>query len=170
MKYFFIFIYYLVGKHLPNSNFPSGEIFSGIRYFFAKEFLKYLGQNVTLESGIFFGDGRDVEIGNNSQINENCWIRNCRIGKDVMIAPYCMILNYGHNTEDINTPMINQGVKYYPQTIIEDNVWVGARATILPGITIGTGSIIGAGSVVTKNVEPYSVVAGNPAKFIKSRK
>ncbi len=145
-------------------------MFSVIRKLFAMGFLEHMGSNITLESNVFFGDGRDIEIGNNSQINEDCWIRNCKIGKDVMVAPFVTILNYGHNIEDVDTPMINQGVKYYSQTIIEDNVWVGARAIILPGIKIGTGSVIGAGSVVTKDVEAYSIVAGNPAKFIKSRK
>ncbi|CAF3728302.1 unnamed protein product [Rotaria sp. Silwood1] len=129
-----------------------------------------MDKNVTLESNIFFGDGRDIEIGNNTQINEDCWIRNCNIGSNVMIAPFVMILNYGHNIEDINIPMIQQGVRSFDQTIVEDNVWIGARALILPGLRIGTGSVIAAGSVVTKNVEAYSIVAGNPAKIIKQRK
>lgn len=170
MKTIFAFLYYSIGKHLPNSNFPLGKLFLGLRVFFAKGFLKFTGSKVTLEGNIFFGDGRDIEIGNNSQINEECWIRNCKIGNNVMIAPYVMILNYGHKMDDVNIPMIQQGVKYYPQTIIEDDVWIGARTIILPGIKIGTGAVIGAGSVVTKNVETYSVVAGNPAKLIRTRK
>lgn len=170
MKTIFAFLYYSIGKHLPNSNFPLGKLFSGLRVFFAKGFLKFIGSNVTLEGNVFLGDGRDIEIGNNSHINEECWIRNCKIGNNVMIAPYVMILNYGHNIDDVNIPMIQQGVKYYPQTVIEDDVWIGSRAIILPGIKIGTGVVIGAGSVVTKDVETYSVVAGNPANLIRSRK
>ncbi len=170
MKILFRFLYYFIGRHLPNSNFPMGKLFAGVRSFLLAGFLKQSGKNITVESNIFFGDGRDIEIGNNSQINEECWIRNCKIGSDVMIAPYVMILNYGHNINDVNTPMIKQGVKLYPQTIIENNVWIGARVVILPGVKIGTGSVIGAGSIVTKDVENYTVVAGNPAKFIKSRK
>lgn len=170
MKFIFRFLYYCVGKHLPNTNFPLGKLFSFIRLIFIRGFIKSAGRQVTLESNIFFGDGRDIEIGNNCQINEDCWIRNCKIGNDVMIAPFVMILNYGHNIEDTARPMIAQGVKYFPQTIIEDNVWIGARVLILPGVKICTGAVIGAGSVVTKNVEAYSVVAGNPAQFIKSRK
>ena len=53
--------------------------------------------------------------------------------------------------------------------VIEDDVWIGGRVTILPGVHIATGSIIGAGSVVTKNVEPYTIVGGNPAHFLKKR-
>ena len=170
MKSIFAFLYYSIGKHLPNSNFPLGKLFKGLRNFFSKGFLKALGNNVTLEGSIFFGDGRDIEIGNNSQINEECWIRNCKIGNNVMIAPYVMILNYGHNIDNADIPMIQQGVKFYSQTVIEDDVWIGARAIILPGIKIRKGSVIAAGSVVTKDIEEYSVVAGNPAKLIRTRK
>ncbi|MBN8569583.1 MAG: acyltransferase [Ignavibacteria bacterium] len=170
MKSIFAFLYYLIGKHLPNSNFPFGKLFNAVRVFLAKGFIRYTGSKVTLESNIFFGDGRDIEIGNNLQINEECWIRNCKIGNDVMIAPYVMILNYGHNIDNVNIPMIQQGVKFYEQTIIEDDVWIGARAVILPGVKIGKGSVVAAGSVVTKNVEAYTIVAGNPAKLIRSRK
>jgi maltose O-acetyltransferase len=170
MKAIFRFLYYVIGKHLPNSNFPLGRVYSGIRGFFCKGFLNQFGSNITLEGNIFFGDGRDIEIGNNSQINEECWIRNSKIGKDVMIGPYSMILNYGHNIDDVNIPMIDQGVKFYQQTIIEDNVWIGARAVILPGVKICSGAVVGAGSVVTKDVDAYTIVAGNPAKFIRSRK
>ncbi|CAF3424294.1 unnamed protein product [Rotaria sp. Silwood2] len=170
MKSIYAFLYYSIGKHLPNSNFPMGKFFTALRIFFAKGFLKTIGNNVTLEGNVFFGDGRDIEIGKNSQINEECWIRNCKIGNNVMIAPYVMILNYGHNFEDIIMPMIQQGVKYYNQTVIEEDVWIGARSLLLPGVKIGRGSIIAAGTVVTKDVEPYSIVAGNPAKLIRSRK
>jgi maltose O-acetyltransferase len=170
VKSFFLFLYYSFGRHLPNSNFPLGKIFSAIRCFFVKEFIKSFGKNITLESGVFFGDGRDIEIGNNAQINEECWIRNCKIGDDVMIAPYVMILNYGHNIDDTSVPMISQGVKYYEATVIENDVWIGARAVILPGVKIGRGSVIGAGSVVTKDVDAFSIVGGNPAKLIRSRK
>lgn len=170
MKSFFLFLYYSLGRHLPNSNFPLGKLFSTARCFFVRGFVKSFGRNVTLESGVFFGDGRDIEIGNNTQINEECWIRNCKIGNDVMIAPHVMILNYGHKIEDTSVPMINQGVRFYEQTIIENDVWIGARAIILPGVKIGTGSVIGAGSVVTKDVEAFSIVGGNPAKLIRTRK
>ena len=66
--------------------------------------------------------------------------------------------------------MIEQGETFYPKTIIEDDVWIGARVLILPGRRIGKGSIIAAGSVITKDVAPYSIVGGNPAHLIKTRK
>ena len=67
-------------------------------------------------------------------------------------------------------PMYMQEESFYGKTIIEDDVWIGARSIILPGRKIGEGSIVAAGSVVTKDVEPFSIVGGNPAKLIKFRK
>ncbi|WP_442859821.1 DapH/DapD/GlmU-related protein [Anaerobutyricum hallii] len=66
--------------------------------------------------------------------------------------------------------MIKQGYTENKPVYIEDNVWIGRRVLIMPGVCIGTGSIVAAGAVVTKNVEPYSIVGGNPAKIIKYRK
>ena len=66
--------------------------------------------------------------------------------------------------------MWQQGFTEVDPIVIEDDVWIGARVIILKGVTIGKGSIIGAGSVVTKDVEPYSIVGGNPAKLIRKRK
>lgn len=66
--------------------------------------------------------------------------------------------------------MDKQGWADEKPVVIEDDVWIGLRVTILPGVTIGKGSVIGASAVVTKSVPPYSVVAGNPAKIVKTRK
>ena len=66
--------------------------------------------------------------------------------------------------------MDHQGWSVEKPVIIEDDVWIGSRVTILPGVTIGEGSVIGASAVVAKSVPPYSVVVGNPAKIVKTRK
>jgi maltose O-acetyltransferase len=162
-------MYYTVVCRLPHSNYPFGKLFLRIRYYIIKGFLKHTGNNITIEPDIFFGNARDIEIGNNVQINEQCWIRNVKIGSEVMIAPQVMILNFGHKHHSIEIPMIQQGTQEYEQTIIEDDVWIGARAIILPGRRIGKGSIIAAGSVVVKDVKPYTIVGGNPAYFLKNR-
>jgi maltose O-acetyltransferase len=163
-------IYYLLAQYLPNSNVPGGKIFSAFRAFLLRSFGSRIGREITLESRVYFGRGRDIQIGSRVHINEECWIRNVSIGSNVMIAPRVMILISGHNTERTDVPMIDQGPRHYPQTIIEDDVWIGAQALILPGIRIGQGSIVGAGAVVTRDVEPYSVVGGNPARLIQRRK
>src|SRR5699024_4409224 len=91
------------------------------------------------------------------------------IGNGVMIGPYCLIYTCNHNTKDLSVPMFKQGMDVMKPVVIEDDVWIGGRVIILPGVHIGTGAIIGAGAVVTKDVPEYAIVAGNPAKIIRYR-
>lgn len=164
------FLYYVFAYHLPDSNVPGGKIFSNIRVFLLRRFVKKCGDRIVIESQVMVGNGRDIEIGDDVQINERTRLRNVKIGNFVMIAPEVMILNYGHQTVRTDIPMICQGVRFYPQTIVDSDVWVGARAIVMPGVHLQQGSIVAAGSVVTKDVAPHSVVGGNPAKLIKFRK
>ena len=111
------------------------------------------------------------ELGENSYISSFCVIgvnEKIIIGKDVMIADSVSLRDTDHMFDSIDIPMRHQGIKTAP-IIIEDNVWIGHGAVITKGVTIGTGSIIGANAVVTNNVPPHSVCAGVPAKVIKSR-
>ena len=115
-----------------------------------------------------------IIIGDECSLNEFCFLGvgdggNLVMGSYVRIGAGTCIstLIYNHDRTDI--PMYAQGVTNKDVTIEED-VWIGMNATILPGVKIGKGAIIGAGSVVTKDVEPYSVMAGNPAKLLRKRK
>jgi len=90
------------------------------------------------------------------------------IGKNVLIGPNVQIISYQHNYKNKNIEIKKQG-SIKAKITIEDDVWIGASSIIMAGVTIYKGSVIGAGSVVTKDVEPYSVVVGTPAKRIKSR-
>ncbi len=90
------------------------------------------------------------------------------IGNNVLIGPYA-IFNSGSHLYSSKSRLIDeQGHKYGPITV-EDDVWVGAHACILPGVTLAKGSVVAAGAVVTKSVTPYTVVAGVPAKVIGVR-
>lgn len=113
-----------------------------------------------------------ISLGDNSGIGENAWMLSdgITIGNDVMMGPDCMMFTSNHRTDNLDIPMWHQGFTEVKPIVIEDDVWIGARVIILQGVTIGRGSIIAAGSVVTKDVEPYSIVGGNPAKLIKKRK
>ena len=91
------------------------------------------------------------------------------MGKYVMIGKELLITGNDHKFNLSGTPMIFSGRPSPKVTVIEDDVWIGSRVIIMTGVIIGRGSIIGAGSVVTKNIEPYSVVAGVPARLIRSR-
>ncbi len=170
MKYILILVYYLIGYNLPSRYFPFGKSFSKFRALIVKLILKKnCGVNLEIEGKVLLGKFDDIRIGSNVQINENSRLRNVIIGDSVMIAPEVYILHSGHNFEKTDLHMRFQGEKYYQKTIIEDDVWIGARTIINAGKKIGKGAIIAAASVVTKDVEPYSIVGGNPAKLIKKR-
>ena len=109
----------------------------------------------------------DLFIGDNTRIGiGNTIIGPMTIGSNVNIGQHVLISGINHNYEDINLPISDQGIRT-SQVDIADNVWIGANAVILPGISIGTHAVVGAGSVVTKDVNPYTVVVGNPAHIIK---
>lgn len=91
-----------------------------------------------------------------------------RIGNNVRIAPHVMMIAANHVYRDPTVPICQQGLDPKP-IVIEDDVWIAGRVSILAGVTVGKGSVIAAGAVVTKDVPPYSVMAGVPAKRIKER-
>ena len=87
------------------------------------------------------------------------------IGKNVMMGPECLIYTRNHRFD--KTKLKYDGYTETRPVIIKDDVWIGARVIILPGVSIGRGSTVGAGAVVSKSVPEYSVVVGNPAKVVK---
>jgi acetyltransferase-like isoleucine patch superfamily enzyme len=115
---------------------------------------------------------KPIEIGENSQINPFTVIyggSSVIIGKDVMIAPHCMIAAGNHDYKQTEKPMRFAGNLTKGPIIIEDDVWIGANCTITDGVKIGKGAIIGANSLVNKDVQPYDIVGGVPAKKISNR-
>jgi len=154
---------------LPDIAFPFGRIFNGIRCFLLKRFLVYFGKGNEFDSQIYLGKGDDVEIGDHCQINTRCRLVNVKIGNFVMIAPDVVFIPELHRSDSLEIPMSKQGVLKFPQTIVENDVWIGYGAVIMPGIRIGKGAIIGARAVVTRDVSSYSVVAGVPARIIRMR-
>ncbi len=159
---------YKFAKNLPASDTKINFGGKALRRLCAKLVLPECGENVNIEHGAQFA--WDLCIGDNSGVGINSLISsNVKIGKDVMMGPDCMIFTSNHGMKDITVPMWKQHSSKPRPVTIGDDVWLGARVIILPGVTIGNGSVIGAGSVVTKDVESYSVVAGNPARKVSSR-
>lgn len=117
----------------------------------------YFPQNVKIGSNVFFNRG--VFITARDTVS---------IGNNVLIGPNAVINSGNHNYKNRNLCINRQGHSTAP-IIIEDDVWIGANCTILKGVKIGKGAVIGAGCVVTKDVSPYSVVVGNPLKVISYR-
>jgi maltose O-acetyltransferase len=128
----------------------------------------HISKNVTLSplQSITFGHNIYISKNVNITTNEKSKIS---IGNYVMIAHNVMIIGGNHNIERTDIPMMFQGEGKQGNIIIEDDVWIGAGAIILTGVTIGEGSVIGAGSIVTKSIPPYSIAVGNPAIVIKKR-
>jgi acetyltransferase-like isoleucine patch superfamily enzyme len=110
----------------------------------------------------------DICIGNYTRIGiGNTIIGPVIIGDKVNIGQNVLISGLNHSYEDIDIPIADQGVLVKPITIADD-VWIGGNAVILAGINIGRHVVVGAGSVVTRDIPPYSVVVGNPAKVVKA--
>lgn len=139
-----------------------------VRYEFYKRTLRACGHNVFILFGTVFYYP-EVSIGDNVVIGMYSTIHHCDFGNDVMVAEACHFLSgsayHGFSRTDI--PMTQQQGKM-KRIRVGDDVWIGTNATIMDDV--GKGSIVGAGSVVTKKVEPYSIVAGNPAKVLEKRR
>lgn len=162
-------MYYCFARHIPD--LPFEKVAVPIRRVLAKQILDECGDNIKIMQGVYFSDGSGIKLGNNSGYGQNSYIyKHTHIGKDVMMGKDVKIITHNHEFHNLNIPMNRQNYMDYSPVIIEDDIWIGFRVIILPGVRIGQGAIIAAGAVVTKDVEPYSIVGGVPAKFLKSRK
>lgn len=162
--------YRLIGMRLPHSFWPGGKLFSCIRAFCLIGMGCKIGKFCEIEPHFDVGFRPVLSIGNNCQINQGAQIKTAKIGNDVMIAPGVIFLDRKHIVERTEISMIKQGQSERMLTIVGSDVWIGQNAILMPGIRVGKGSIIGAGSVVTKDVPDLAVVAGVPAKLLKMRK
>ncbi len=137
-----------------------------------------LGRNVNIDTPFYCDYGRHISIGNNVIINMNCTFVDCNrieIGNNVLIASNVQIYTATHPVETYERLVEdwneNQGIPYFRTYAlpvkIENNVWIGGGVIILPGVTIGKNSVIGAGSLVTRSIPENSVAFGNPCKVIR---
>lgn len=145
------------------SRFPSRRVRRMLLVAWAGNF----GRGTSIQMGCRFLNGRKVFFGNHNVINFGCLFDGrhfpIHVGDNVSIGPEATILTLGH---DPRSPLFED--KGGPVTI-GDRAWIGYRAVILPGVEIGEGAVVGAGAVVTRNVPPYTIVAGNPAVKIGDR-
>lgn len=134
---------------------------------------KHIGENVIIEDSNEFVDAENIEIGNNVYIGFGSFFvatGGIKIGNGTIIAHKIEIMTRNHNYDSPNLQAIPYDGTYILKSVcIGENVWIGAHVLILPGVNIGEGAVIAAGSVVTKDVPPYAIVGGNPANIVKYR-
>ncbi|MBS3150013.1 acyltransferase [Candidatus Woesearchaeota archaeon] len=132
--------------------------------------LKSVGTNVRISQPTNISHPEKIIIGSNVYLGPDCFISaegGLTIGSNCSLSGGLLIYTWNH---DYNKEILPFGKeKVHKPVIIKDNVWIGSRVSIVPGVTIGEGSIIGLGSVVTKDVLDLAIIGGNPAKVIKFR-
>lgn len=142
-----------------------------LRYILLKTIAEECGENVSIFQNCYILNPRKLKIGSNVSIHPLCYIDasgGISIGNDVSIAHNVTIMSSTHMYDEYNSNIKDQTVILKP-THISNNVWVGAKSIVLAGRTIDSGSIIGAASVVTKDIIADTINAGNPSSIIKSR-
>lgn len=163
-KRVFMTLYRIFAKRLP----PYKSYAKMIRLFFVRRVLNNPPKHFTVEHKADFE--YDLKIGENSGIGIRSVIPSMvTIGDNVMMGPDCHIFTASHEYSRTDIPMIQQGYSERKPVIIGNDVWIGIRTVIMPGVHIGNGAIIAAGAVVTKDVPDYAVVGGVPAKVIRFR-
>ena len=167
-KIIYYVLYRMIAKHIP------GDI--GYLRKYSYDFRKILCRPLFRDCGEIFGIGQGVDFGNGANVimkycanlGPGCQISGnglTTIGQHVMMGYHCMIITQNHKYLAEGYDGVEIG-----NVVIDDYAWLGHRVIILPGVRIGKHAIVGAGSVVTKDVPDYAIVAGNPARIIKMRK
>ncbi|MEO7020963.1 MAG: acyltransferase [Ktedonobacteraceae bacterium] len=151
-------------SHIPSYTFRRAWYRRVLGWRIGSDVFILMGQFVQMAGAR--SSGQKVSIGNGTVINQGCLLYTTGglvIGEHVSISAGTWLVTGSH---DINDPLFSV---FYKPIIIGDNVWIGMRATILPGVTIGEGAIIMAGAMVTRDVPPYAIAGGVPAKVVKQR-
>lgn len=163
-------LYYCFASLLPGPGLPLGGLAQWLRNLCARNMMAYCGQGVRIGVRASFGNGSRIRVGNNSAISDRTWILGeVTIGENVMMAPEVVILTYNHGFDRLDIPMIQQGVTEIKPVVIGNDVWIGARVMIMPGVRIGDHAILAAGAIITRDVPEWAIMGGNPAKVIRFR-
>ncbi|WP_214846262.1 acyltransferase [Exiguobacterium sp. S90] len=161
-----------LNKVLFNAIRPlDGKIVMLTRYILMKNLAKQCGDNVSIHSNVYLNNVENASIGNNVSIHPMCYIEclgELSISDNVSIAHGVTIMTTEHKHSDVESDINSQGV-YLDSVKVQENVWIGAKATILSGVTISSGSIVAAGAVVNNFIQPNVIVGGVPEKILKFR-
>lgn len=175
MRKFWLIVYYGFARHLPKSNrLVFGKFGKWLRGKCARHlFAECICDDINVEQGAYLGNGKNFHVLGNTDLGKDfiCHGRIVTMHGQLMMAEDVLFQGGGHKFDNPDVPIGAEG--NYPDTPLEimEDVWIGARAIILPGCKrIGAHSIIGAGAVVTHDVPDYAIVGGNPARVIRMRK
>lgn len=174
-----------IGLPLPVDSFP-GIDFCGTGCLIASSVTVYRTLNRHANAGIFLGNdvllleqvrllmGEDdtrLDLGNRVIVNVGCYLSGeggLSLADDVIVGPHARLLSAGHGI-DGGDPVIWKNPLTGAPIVVESGAWIGGGATVLPGVRIGRGAVVGAGSVVTRDVPPFAIVGGNPARLLRYR-
>jgi maltose O-acetyltransferase len=138
-----------------------------LRHLFLRRWLGGFGRGTAVQLGCRFLNGRKIFLGERNVINFNCLFDGrrhaIRLGNDVSIGPEAALMTLGHDPQ--SAEFADRG----GEVVIGDHAWVAFRALILPGVTVGEGAVVAAGAVVTRDVPPFTIVAGAPARPVGER-
>ncbi len=161
------FLYITLFRYTPDKWRPYSFFFPAMRSWLVTRFVDKAGQHIQVKSNADIS--MFISIGDRSELGSGCLIYGgVQIGSDVLMGPDVKIITRNHLFEDPTIRISDQGTLFRTITI-GDDVWIGANVVILPGVNIGNGSVIAAGAVVTKDVMPFTIVGGVPAKVIGKR-
>lgn len=168
-----LLLFYLTNELFIPYRFKNIEPrYSKLRENIAKKLFNFVGKDVVIRPHVKISYMENLELGNRSSIGDRSVVvaaGGVMIGEDVMMGPEVMIYSQNHEITPSKIKLID-GKVVNKKVIIEDDVWIGARAIILPGATISRGCVVAAGAVVPgKEFPPNSVIGGNPARVIKFR-
>lgn len=163
----FFLLYNLFGRILPRPTMPYAFGSRWIREFLLRHAVEMCGKGVIIDPHVTLSP--TISIGDNTYIGEGTRIRGrVKIGNDVLIAQDVHIVAFNHYYKNARIPIRLQG-EDFGEIIIGNDVWIGVNAIILNNVVIGNHAIVAAGAVVARNVPPWAIVGGVPAKVIKYR-
>lgn len=163
-------VYYALATHLPTQPMPGYQLGYFLRRILIRQIAEQCGDGVVVKQHCYIGSGTGLRIGHRTQLGHNARIDQYVIlGDDVVMGPDVVIMTNRHAFEQLDVPINRQGNLPPKPVVVGNDVWIGTRVIILPGVTIGDKAVIGAGSVVTKDIPEAAVVAGCPAQVIRLR-
>jgi len=163
-------LYYAFAQHVPTEPVPGYRFGYWLRRILVKRIAASCGPGLLVKPRAYIGRGVGLSLGNRAELGRNARIdQPVTIGDNVLMGPDVVIMTVLHGFEDPDVPIISQGKQETRPVVIGNDVWIGMRVIILPGVTVGDGAVLGAGAVVTKDVPAGTIVGGNPARVIRMR-